>query len=130
MKSPKLSNALKVSIAYTELCLPDYFSGDARAWVCVPVTETGYTSRQLRKAIRQEFAQGAIGGIEPLTSDYVQDEKLKDLADKFYSKALDACLNRDIKFRGKALKQDKKDDPDCEVLLHIVFDIEYEKEDT
>lgn len=118
---------LTVSIAYTDHCLPDYFRGDYRPWVCIPVTEKGYTSRELREAIRSEFAQGATGGHDPILSDYIADENMQALADKFYNKALQACLNRDIKYRGKRNKQDKKDDPDGEVYLHIVFDIQYEK---
>lgn len=120
----KNANYLKVNIAYTDTCLPDYFSGDARPWVCVPVRPNGYTSRELRKAILSEFAQGAIGGNYPLTSDYIHDENLVSIADKFYSKALPACLNREIKYRGKQVKAEKGDDY-CEVYLHIVFDVTY-----
>lgn len=121
--------SLTVSVAYTDQCLPDYFRGDSRPWVCIPVTERGYTSRELREAIKSEFAQGATGGHDPILSDCIIDENRQALADKFYSKALQACLNRDIKYRGKRNKQDKKDDPDGEVYLYIVFNIQYDKGD-
>ena len=119
---------MKVSIAYTDTCLPDYFGGDSRPWVCVPVTERGYTSRELRAVILSEFAQGAIGGNDPLMRDWIPGEKLQRLADDFFSRRLPACLNREIKYRGKRVKQDKRDDPEGEVYLYIVFDIDYELE--
>ena len=117
---------MQVSIAYTDTCLPDYFSGDSRPWVQIPVSPTGYTSKELRQAIISEFAQGAVGGSDPITSDFIADEKTQIAADLFYSKKLADCLNREIKFRGKKLKNDKRTDPDCECYFHIVFNIEYE----
>lgn len=116
---------MKVTIAYTDYCLPDYFRGDHRPWVAIWSSEAGMTSKQLRKAIVSEFAQGSVGGNDPITQEYLQDEKLQIQAEKFYSKALPACLNRDIKYRGKRVKLDKKDDPDGECLLHIIFNVEY-----
>ena len=117
---------LDVSIAYTDTCLPDYFGGDSRPWVCIPVSPAGYTSRELRDAIKSEFALGAVGGNCDLTKDCLHDEKLSAIADKFYAKTLPACLNRDIKYRGKRNKQDKMNDPDGEVYLHVVFNVDYE----
>lgn len=110
---------MKVTIAYTDHCLPDYFGGDHRPWVAIYPIEGGYTSRELREEILNEFALGAVGGNDPITRDYLHDEKDQLRADKFYKKALPACLNRDIKFRGKALKY--KEDG---ALMYFVFEIE------
>ena len=66
---------MKVSIAFEDYCLPDYFGGDSRPWVIVCPTEKGYTSRELRQAILNEFAMGATGGNDPLLSDFIADEK-------------------------------------------------------
>ena len=120
---------MKVEIAYTEYCLPDYFSGDSRPWVAVYPTEKGYTSRELREEILNEFKLGAIGGNHPAMRDYIDNEKDQLRAEKFFSKALTACLNR-IKYRGKKgkidadnLKEYKKDDSIDLPLLYFVFNI-------
>ena len=119
---------MKVSIAFEDYCLPDYFGGDSRPWVIVYPTEKGYTSRELRQAILNEFAMGATGGNDPLLSDFIVNEKDQKRADKFYSKALPACLKRAIKYRGKKVKWQKDwgDIEECEYtpMLHIVFNIE------
>ena len=119
---------MKVTIAYESFCLPDYFSGDSRPWVIVCPTEKGYTSKELRQAISSEFSQGATGGNDPLLSGFIADEKDQKRADKFYGKALPACLKRDIKYRGKKVKWQKDwgDIEECEYspVLHIVFNIE------
>lgn len=122
---------MKVTIAYTDICLPDYFGGDHRPWVAIYPTENGYTSRELREAIKSEFSQGAIGGNCELMCDFIPDEKDQKRADKFFQKALPACLNRDIKYRGKRhkfseydIKIDDLDEFASMPLLHIVFDIE------
>lgn len=112
---------MKVTIAYTEYCLPDYFRGDHRPWVTIYPKEGGYTSRELREEILSEFAQGAVGGSDPITRDYISDEKDQMRADKFYEKALPACLNRDIKFRGKKLKYVEEEEGS---VMYFVFDIE------
>lgn len=119
---------MKVTIAYTDTCLPDYFGGDTRPWVTIYPKENGYTSRELRQAILNEFRQGAIGGNDPIVFDYIPDEKDQKRAEEFYSKALCACLNRDIKYRGKRHKNSDYGitDDNCGriPLLHIVFNIE------
>lgn len=112
---------MKVTIAYTDYCLPDYFRGDHRPWVAIYPIEGGYTSRELRNAILSEFAQGAVGGNDPLAHEYIPEEKDQLRADKFYEKALPACLNRDIKFRGKKLKYVEEEE-DC--VMYFVFEIE------
>ena len=120
---------MKLSIAYTETCLSSYFSGDHKPWICIYPSPEGYTSRQLREAIKQEFIVGAVGGNTCIGWDFIPDDEGQVLADKFYSK-LDACLNRCIKYRGKIHKYKdydiKEDDADCMddlPLLHVVFDI-------
>ena len=126
---------MKVTIAYTDICLPDYFGGDHRPWVAIYPTEKGYTSRELREAIKSEFALGAIGGNCELMSDFIQDEKDQKRADNFFHNALPACLNRDIKYRGKKHKYSEYDIKVSELdeyehlpMLHIVFDIEEDNE--
>ncbi len=120
---------MKVEIAYTEYCLPDYFSGDSRPWVVISPTEKGYTSRELRKEILNEFKLGAIGGNDPAMHDYIDNEKDQLRAEKFFSRALPACLNR-IKYRGTKgkidadnLREYKKDDSMELPLLYFVFEI-------
>ena len=120
---------MQLSIKYTETCLSDYFSGDADPWVCIYPTEQGYTSKELREAIKQEFAIGAVGGNTCIGWDFIPDEESEKLADLFYSK-LDACLNRCIKYRGKkhkykdyGIKPSEVEDCEHLPLLHIVFDI-------
>jgi hypothetical protein len=122
---------MNVNIAYTDICLPGYFGGDHRPWVAIYPTEKGYTSSELREAIKSEFSQGAIGGSCELMYDFIPDEKDQKRADIFFQKALPACLNRDIKYRGKRHKYSEydikiSDVDECEdlPLLHIVFDIE------
>ena len=95
--------------------------GDSRPWVAIYPKEGGYTSRELREAILSEFSLGAVGGNDPIARDYIHDEEDQIRADKFYQKALPACLNRDIKFRGKELKWVEEGE-DC--LMYFVFDIE------
>lgn len=112
---------MKVTIAYTDYCLPDYFRGDHRPWVAIHPIEGGYTSRELRNAILSEFAQGVVGGNDPITQDFIPEEKDQLRAAKFYEKALPACLNRDIKFRGKKLKYAEEEEG-C--VMYFVFDIE------
>ena len=121
---------MKISIAYTDTCLPDYFRGDSRPWVALYPSESGYTSRELREYILSEFRLGAIGGNDPVCYDYIGSEAEQKRADKFYSK-LPAALNREIKFRGKRhkfkdydLTPDEFGDIDYAPLLHIVFNID------
>jgi hypothetical protein len=119
---------MKVTIAYTDTCLPDYIRGDSRPWVVVYPTEQGYTSRELREAILSEFRQGATGGNDPILSDFIASELDQKRADQFYGKLLPACLNREIKYRGKKNKWDKAwgdiEEREESPVLHIVFNIE------
>lgn len=119
---------MKVTIAYTDTCLPEYFGGDSRPWVVVSPTEAGYTSRELREAILSEFSSGLIGGSDPISSDFIVSELDQKRSEQFYGKALPACLNRDIKYRGKKNKWSQAwgDIEECEEspVLYIVFNIE------
>lgn len=119
---------MKVTIARVEVCLPDYFGGDSRPFVTLCPREEGYTSTELRKAILSEFSQGQVGGSDPMTGDYIHDEKDRKRADEFYGKALPACLNRDIKYRGRKFRSKEygleDDDDDTFPLIHVVFSVE------
>lgn len=119
---------MRVTIAYTDTCLPCYFQGDSRPWVVVYPTEQGYTSRELRQAILSEFRQGATGGYDPILSEFIASELDQKRAEQFYSKALPACLKRDIKYRGKKNKWSQAwgdiEEYEESPVLHIVFNIE------
>jgi hypothetical protein len=124
----KIKPTLKrVEIAYTSTCLPDYFSGDARPWVTLYPVDGGYTSKQLRAAILSEFSQNATGGSDPVCCDFILDEIERANSELFYNKLLPACLNRDIKYRGKAHKNSDYElfanEPRDVPMLHIVFNL-------
>ena len=118
---------MKVEIAYSDLCLSDYFRGDSRPLVVIYPTEKGYNRQKLREAILSEFKQGAIGGCDPAMCDFIPNEKDQQRADKFFGGALVACLNREVNYRGKRVKWEKEwgSIEDCEStpLLHVVFEI-------
>lgn len=116
--------SIKVDLAYVDVCLPDYFKGDSRPWVCVYPTKVGYTSRELREAILSEFNLGAIGGN-------VNFEAIPEELYTVFEKKLKACLNKSLKYRGKKLKYSEfdieiEDDGEIDVspLLHVVFNVE------
>lgn len=123
---------MQVTVKYTEDCLPDYFRGDSDPWVAIPYTDKGYSSVQLRRAVLSEFELNAVGGSHWITADYIPDPELNALADKFYAKALPACLNREIKYRGKLCKLPAeyriRNRPSCmdhdTPCLYIVFKID------
>lgn len=120
---------MRVSIACVHICIPDFFSGSASPWVAIPTTEKGYTSRELRKEILNRFCLGDVGGYHWVTADYIPEPEKQKLADKFYGKLLPACLNREIKYRGKkgkilkAYAELKIDLDECPMLF-IVFNIQ------
>lgn len=111
---------MKLEICHTDTCLPDYFSGDARPWLCVPVTNrTSCTS--LRADLHSELNQGAIGGNDPITRDDSGPE-----GDKWF-KAAHAAINRCVVPRVKGNRRPFADledctDDDCEsVYAYFVF---------
>ncbi len=113
---------LKVEFSHYRIDHPDYWPGSNLPGVIVPVSEKGYTSRQLRLAILEAFKNNETFGGCPFFADYIPDERLQHLAFLFYAKTMPACLNRDIKYRGKVGKWvDSEDDR----LIYIMFKIEY-----
>lgn len=121
---------MNISVAYVDICLPDYFGGDARPWVAIYPTDNGYTSRELREAILYEFEMGAVGGNDDVARDFIPDPEREKRSDLFFRK-LPAALKREIKYRGKRhkvkdyLEKGMKFDPDFDQLpvMYVVFDI-------
>lgn len=88
---------MKVTIAHTDTCLPDYFSGDSRPWLCIPAYRQSFAS--VRRALEDEVRQGAIGGSDDdarlLSADLVrpdEERRADELTRKVY-----AAINRDIR---------------------------------
>ena len=104
----------------TDVCLPDYFSGDARAWICVPV-DSEMSFKKLREMLHSEINQGAIGGNNPLVRDGSGPE-----GDKWFKEA-HAAINRDIRPAKKFGRRPfpfidaESDDGDCMVYAYFVF---------
>lgn len=88
---------VRVSIAHTDTCLPSYFSGDSRPWLCIPAYRQSFAS--VRRALEDEVRQGAIGGCDDharlLQGDAVRPEE-ESLADELTRKVFSA-IRRDIK---------------------------------
>lgn len=88
---------MKVSIVHTDTCLPDYFSGDSRPWLCIPAFPQSFAS--VRRALANEVRQGAIGGYDDnarlLSADMVRPEEEKR-ADELTMK-VHAAIRRDIR---------------------------------
>lgn len=115
---------MKVSIVHTDTCLPDYFSGDARPWICVPAYRQSFAS--VRRALRDELRMGAIGGCNDdarlLSADMVrhgEESRADELTRKVY-----AAINRDIvpaKKGGRLAFREKLDD---EVMAYFVIIVE------
>ncbi len=53
--------AIKYECAFSDLCLPDYFAGNAKPWLCIPVDRCT-TLAEIKEALKSELNQGAIGG--------------------------------------------------------------------
>mgnify|MGYP007122235335 CR=1 FL=1 len=120
---------MKVSIAHVDTCLPGYFGGNSRPWLCVPAFPQSFAS--VRRALENELAQGAIGGCDDharlLQGDMVRpgDESRADtLRRKTY-----AAIRRDVTparkgdrlvFRDIALP----DDDDDYVMAYFVILVE------
>lgn len=88
---------MKLHITCTDACLPDYFSGDSRPWLCIPV-DGATTFKACREMLRDEIRQGAFGGNNELycllAADWLPEHNV-DKADKAI-KALYAAINREI----------------------------------
>ena len=88
---------LHVTIAHTDTCLPDYFSGDSRPWLSVPAYRQSFAS--VRRALESEVRQGAIGGNDDnarlLSADMVrpgEESRADELTRKVY-----AAIRRDVR---------------------------------
>lgn len=51
----------KLSCINTDVCLPDYFSGDSRPWITIPIYR-GMTLKQIKDSLHSEIDQDAVGG--------------------------------------------------------------------
>lgn len=119
---------MKVSIAHTDTCLPDYFSGDSRPWLCIPAYRQSFAN--VRRALEDEVRLGAIGGCDDharlLCGDTVRpDEEM--LADELTRKVFSA-IRRDIKpakkgdrlaFRDIELPESECDD--CVMAYFVIL---------
>ena len=103
----------------TDVCLPDYFSGDWRAWICVPV-HSKMSFKELRGMLHSELDQGAIGGSNSLVCDSGPE------GDKWFKEA-HAAINRDIRPAKKFGRKPfpfigaESDNDDCMVHAFFVF---------
>lgn len=102
----------------TDVCLPDYFSGDGRPWICVPV-HSKMSFKELRGMLHSEINQGAIGGNNPLNMDNSSPD-----GDKWFRQA-HAAINRDIrpakKFGRKPFPFIGAESDDGEYSVHAYF---------
>lgn len=92
---------MKVTIAHTDTCLPDYFSGDSRPWLAIPARPMSFAA--VRRELESEVRHGAIGGSDDhaqlLSADLVKPEdgaRADELTRKLYS-----AIRRDVKPRRK-----------------------------
>lgn len=110
----------KLICIHTDTCLPDYFSGDARPWVTIPVFK-GMTLKQIKADLHSEINQDAVGGDIQL---YDMDQKELD---SWYRRS-HAAINR-IKPEIKNTRRffmnledtDKNDDFSDNVQAYFVF---------
>lgn len=104
----------------TDVCLPDYFSGDFRPWICVPVNSK-MSFKELREMLHSELNQCAIGGNNPLVRDGSGPE-----GDRWFREA-HAAINRDIKPAKKFGRKPfpfidaESDDAEYPVYAYFVF---------
>ena len=86
---------MKLEILHADTCLPDYWPGNYRAHVQIPVVP-GMSGTEIRAAIKAEIMQGAVMGGDDiaflLSADYVGADREHD-ADKA-TKAAYAAVNR------------------------------------
>lgn len=120
---------LRVSIVHVDTCLPDYFRGDSRPWLCIPAYRQSFAS--VRRALEDEVKYGAVGGHDDyarlLQGDMVRPEEEK-LADELTRKVY-AAIRRDIR---PAKKGDRivfrdiepSEDDDYRVMAYFVIVVE------
>ena len=119
---------MKVSIVHTDTCLPDYFSGDCRPWLCIPAYRQSFAS--VRRALESEVRQGAIGGSDEharlLSADMVRPDE-ESAADELTRKVY-AAIRRDVRPAKKGDRVAFRDvespeDGDC-VMAYFVIIVE------
>lgn len=119
---------MKISAHVTDTCLPDYYSGDHRPHVMIPVHSL-MTTGEFRKAIMDELRWGYVSGNDEdsslMRADFIMDECKQSRADEIFKKIYPA-INRDIKSK-KGVKYPfrrtiEKDNNDC--VCVVVFIIE------
>ena len=117
---------MRVSIAHTDTCLPDYFSGDSRPWLCVPAYRQSFAS--VRRALENEVRQGAIGGSDDhallLSGDMVRPDE-ESRADELTRKVY-AAIRRDIRPAKKGDRLAFRDielpeDGDCAMAYFVII---------
>lgn len=88
---------LRVSIVHVDTCLPDYFRGDSRPWLCIPAYRQSFAS--VRRALEHEVRHGAIGGSDEharlLQGDMVRPED-ESVANELVRKVY-AAIRRDVR---------------------------------
>lgn len=104
---------------HVDTCLPDYWRGDSRAHLSIPVYP-GMTLKEIKSALRSELNQGAIGGNDPRTRD-----DSGDVGDVWYKRA-HAAINA-IKPANKGQRrffthlEEQDEDADFSVYAYFVF---------
>lgn len=76
----------KLECVLTDVCLPDYFSGDSRPWLTIPVYK-GMTLKEIKTQLHSEINHDAIGG-----NAQIWDMSQKE-SDRWYRRA-HAAINR------------------------------------
>lgn len=118
---------LRVSIVHVDTCLPDYFRGDSRPWLCIPAYRQSFAS--VRRALEDEVRQGAIGGHDDyarlLQGDMVRPEEEK-LADELTRKVY-AAIRRDVRPAKKGDRlvfrdiEPHEDGADCVMAYFVIL---------
>lgn len=91
------ARGLRVSVVHVDTCLPDYFRGDSRPFLCIPACRQTFAS--VRRKLEHEVKHGAIGGSDDyarlLSADMVRPEE-ESLADELTRKVY-AAIRRDVR---------------------------------
>jgi hypothetical protein len=97
---------MKVQIAHADTCLSDFWTGDSRPHLQIPVYR-GMTPKAVREALRDEIRQGAVAGNDDdarcLADDWIP-ERLRERADALIRKVY-AAINRDVKPAKKGARR-------------------------
>lgn len=87
----------KVSIVHIETCLPDYFPGDSRPWVCIPAYRRTFAS--IRRDLENEVRQGMVVGSDTYARLLRRARMLPEeeiIAEKLMQKVC-AAIRRDVR---------------------------------